>query len=330
MRAAFIRRTGPPEVIQYGELPKPIPRENELLVRVEAVSVNPIDTYIRSGRVPMNLPMPFIIGCDFAGTVEAVGEKVIRFRPGDRVWGSNQGLLGRQGTFAEYITVHEQWAYPLPEKVGPETAAAAALVGITAHLGLFREARLRSGEWIAVSGASGAVGSMVVQMAKLAGAFVIALTSSSQKAEFCYKLGADRVIDYTRENVVEKVHEIVPGGVQVWWETSRNPDLDRAVEACSTRGRIIVMAGREARPAFPLGRFYVKCLCMKGFVMFLAPPADQEQAAMDINRWLSEGALRVVIDRVLPLSQAVEAHRLQEERTLENRDVIQGKVVLKP
>src|SRR5262245_5823899 len=133
MKAAFIDTTGTPDVIRYGDLPKPTPGQGEVLVRVGAVAVNPIDTYIRSGMVAMPLPKPYIIGCDLAGTVEALGPGARSLKVGDRVWGSNQGLLGRQGTFAEYACVQEEWLYPTPAGVSDAEAAAAALVGITAH-----------------------------------------------------------------------------------------------------------------------------------------------------------------------------------------------------
>ncbi|HPP53246.1 MAG TPA: alcohol dehydrogenase catalytic domain-containing protein, partial [Thermoguttaceae bacterium] len=123
MKAAYIEQTGPPEVIQYGELPTPKPTGSQVLVQVGAVSVNPIDTYIRSGMVQAPIPRPFIVGCDLAGTVVEVGPEVKRFRLGDRVWGSNQGLLGRQGTFAEYACVDEQWLYPTPAGVSDREAA---------------------------------------------------------------------------------------------------------------------------------------------------------------------------------------------------------------
>src|SRR4051812_24774644 len=185
MKAAFIETTGSPDVIRCGDLPRPTPREGEVLVRVGAVSVNPIDLYIRAGTVPMPLPRPFIVGCDLAGTVEAVGPRAGRFRPGDRVWGSNQGLLGRQGTVAGDAPVHEDWLYPTPANVPDESAAAAALVGITAHLGLFRDARLESGETVFVNGGTGGVGAMVVQLAKAVGARVITTVGSAGKAELC-------------------------------------------------------------------------------------------------------------------------------------------------
>ncbi len=170
MKAAYIQQTGPPSCIIYGDLPCPKPLSGQVLVRVTAAAVNPIDTYIRNGADYWELPKPFIIGCDLAGVVESVGPEVTRFRPGDRVWGTNQGLVGRQGTFAEYCAVDECWLYPTPAGVDDQAAAAAALVGMTAHLGLFREGQLEAGQSVFVRGGTGGVGSMVVQMARAAGA----------------------------------------------------------------------------------------------------------------------------------------------------------------
>ena len=165
-------------------MPKPKPTGAQVVVQVKAVSVNPIDTYIRSGAVAMELPKPFILGCDLAGVVETVGPNVKRLKAGDRVWGSNQGLLGRQGTFAQFAAVEEQWLDPIPEEVSFEDAAAIALVGITAHLGLFRDAQLKMGEKIFVHGGSGGVGSCVVQMARAIGARVMTTAGNDEKCRF--------------------------------------------------------------------------------------------------------------------------------------------------
>ena len=196
MKAAYLEQTGPPENILYGDLPKPEPAGSQVLVKVQAVAVNPVDTYIRAGMIAFDLPKPFIVGCDLAGVVEAVGPDASRFKPGDRVWASNQGLLGRQGTFAEYAAVDECWLYPTPERVSQREAAAMALVGITAHLGLFRDARIQPGQSLFVHGGSGGVGSAVVQMAKAVGARVITTAGSEAKAEACRQLGADVVVNY--------------------------------------------------------------------------------------------------------------------------------------
>src|SRR5438552_649238 len=124
MKAAYFERTGPAEVIQYGELPTPAPGPGQALVKVAAAALNPIDTYIRAGMVPFKLPVPFIPGGDLAGTVEQTGSNVTKFKPGDRVWASNQGLMGRQGTFAEYACVDEQWLHEIPPGVDFKDAAA--------------------------------------------------------------------------------------------------------------------------------------------------------------------------------------------------------------
>ncbi len=330
MLAAFIEETGPPEVIRYGRLPDPQAGPGQVLVRVKAVAVNPVDTYIRGGASFWELPFPFVIGCDLAGVVEAVGEGVSRFSVGDRVWATNQGLLGRQGTFAELAVVDECWLYELPDGVDFDTGAACALVGVTAHLGLFREAGLRAGERLFVQGGSGGVGSMVVQMAKAAGAEVMASAGSPAKAEICRELGADNVVNYRMASIAESVRQWAPEGVHVFWETQREPDFDLAVEVMAERGRMILMAGRDARPEFPVGPFYVKECSLHGFVMFKATPEEMRRCAEDMNRWLVEGKLRPRIDRVMPLAEAAEAHRLQEAATVEKTAELAGKIVLHP
>jgi len=329
MKAAFIRECGPPQNISYGDLPDPQPKENEVLVRVKAVTVNPIDTYIRSGAVKMNLPMPFVVGCDLAGIVEQapVGS---RFKVGDRVWGSNQGLFGRQGTFAELAAVDAGWLYPTPDNVSDDAAAAGALVAITAHLGLFRYARLQPGETVFINGGTGGVGSTVVQIAKAVGARIITTAGTPEKVAASIELGADRAINYKTEDVDAAIKEFAPKGLDVYWETLREPDFDRAIALLAMRGRMIVMAGREARPMFPVGPFYVKDCSLFGFAMFNASQDEQRACSEQINHWLAEGKYAPRIDRVWPLSEAAAAHQLQEDNTLRKAGTLSGKIVLKP
>jgi NADPH2:quinone reductase len=331
MKAAYIERVGPPETIVYGELAAPALKGAEVLVKVTAVSVNPIDTYIRGGAVASwPLPQPFIVGCDLAGVIEELGPGATRFQVGDRVWGSNQGLLGRQGTFAEYCAVDQCWLYPTPEGVSDQTVAASALVGMTAHLGLFREAKIQPGETLFVPGGTGGVGAMVVQMAKAAGARVFATGGSDPKVARCLELGADAAVNYQTQDVDAAVREFAPAGVDVFWEPRRDPDFDKIISYLAERGRIVLMAGREARPQFPVGPFYVKECSLHGFVMFKASPEELDRCAGDMNRWLADGSLQAQIGCVLPLSETAEAHRLQEQNTLHNAGTLAGKIVLEP
>jgi NADPH2:quinone reductase len=331
MKAAYIERTGAAEeVIIYGDLPKPEPQGAQVLVKMAAVAVNPIDTYIRNGANYWELPKPYIIGCDLAGTVSAVGPQATRFKVGDRVWGSNQGLMGRQGSFAEFCAVDEAWLYPTPQGIGDDVVAACALVGITAHLGLFREAQLQKGETIFVNGGSGGVGSMVVQMAKAAGARVLATAGSDEKCAALRELGVDKAVNYKTEVIAADVRDFSPDGMNVYWETVREPDFDKIVSYLGQRGRIILMAGRDARPQFPVGPFYVKGCQLRGFVMFKATPEEQRQCATDIGRYLLEAKLRPNISEVLPLSHAAKAHKLQEQNTLHKAGTLAGKIVLTP
>jgi NADPH2:quinone reductase len=227
--------------------------------------------------------------------------------------------------------VDEQWLYPTPTGISDEQAAAASLVGITAHLGLFHCAKLQHTEWVFVNGGTGGVGSMVVQMAKAAGASVITTVGSDQKAKQARELGADLVINYKTEDLAAKVKEATgKAGVQVWYETQPPTDLDRTVELMGARGRIVVMAGRQARPAFPNGPFYVKGLTMCGFAMFNMTGAEQRVCADDINKWLKEGRLKALIGQQFPLAETAAAHQLQEDNTLRKAGTLTGKIVILP
>ena len=332
MKAAFIRETGAPDVICYEDLPDPQPTETQVLIRVGAVAVNPIDTYLRAGIIAMPIQFPYVVGSDLAGTVEAVGSSVTRFQPGDRVWGSNQGFFGRPGVFAELAAVDEQWLYLTPDEQSDEQAAAGALTGITAHLGLFLHAGLKPDEVVFVNGGTGGVGSAVVQFAKAAGAQVIATAGTDKKRKLCESLGADLVLDYHSSTLDDDIRSFTQsnGGIDLWWETQREPTFDRTVPLMKKRGRIVLMAGRDARPEFPVGPFYVNDLRLIGFAMFNASPDEQRQCADDINRWATSGQWKPLIGETLTLKDAAKAHRLQEENTLQKQGTLTGKIVLTP
>ncbi len=330
MKAAYIEQTGPPDVIRFGELPDPVLSAGEVLVRTEAASVNPIDCYARSGLIAGELPKPWIPGRDVAGVVAAIGPGASRFAPGDRVWATNQGFGGRQGTNAGLCLVREPWLYHRPDGIPAETAAAAALVGVTAHLGLVQRLAIRAGESLLVRGAGGAVGSTVIQLATALGTRVTALAGDAAKVAAAQDDGAVMAVDYHSPDLVEQLRQATPDGFDAVWDTTREPDFGMLVPLMAERGRMVLMAGRDAQPPFPVGPFYVKQCTLFGIIMLKMTAAEMQAAADDINAWLLAGALRPRIAVRLPMSQTADAHRIQEAATLGLSGVLAGKIVLFP
>lgn len=328
MRAAYIEETGPPEAIQVGDLPVPEPGPGQALVRIRAVALNPFDLYLRSGMVAMPMAFPYVLASDFAGVVEKVGPGVGRFRPGDRVWGSNQGLMGRQGVAAEFAAIDEEWLNPTPALLPDADAAAMAMVGITAHLGLFHRADLKEGESVYVPGGAGGVGSMVVQMAKAIGARVATSAGSPERIDLCKQLGADLVFNYKTDDLRARLIEFAPEGIDVWYETQRDPDLTTSVPLLRKRGRMVLMAGRTATPALPLGSFYPRDCSILGFAMFNASAEEQRCCASDMVRWIEDGRLKPLVGRAFPLDDAADAERFLEENTIGKAGTLAGKVVI--
>jgi len=328
MRAAYIEQTGPPEVIKVGELPRPVPGPGQVVVRVHAAALNPVDLYIRSGLVAMPLAFPYIVACDVAGTVEEVGPSCKHFQVGDRVWGSNQGLLGRQGVAAECAAIDEAWLYPTPALLQDTEAAAMALTGITAHLGLFQFGQLKAGEVVYVPGGSGGVGSMVIQMAKAAGARVATSAGSPDRVELCRRLGADLALGYKTDDIPGRLRDFSPEGIGVWYETQREPNLELSIPLLRKHGRMILMAGRTAKPALPLGAFYPRNCAIHGFAMFNATAEEQRRCAADMIRWIEDGVLKPIVGRSFPLSAAAAAEHFLEENTLKGAGSLTGKVVI--
>ena len=328
MKAAYINQTGPADLIRVGDLPKPEPKPGQILVQVGAAAFNPIDLMARSGAVAMPLPFPYVVGSDFAGTVVALGAGTHRFRVGDRVWGSNQGLLGLQGTAAEFAAVEEELAYATPANQTDAEAAAQALVGITAYLGLFQHGKLQTGETIYVAGGSGGVGSMVVQMAKAADARVATTAGSPDRVELCRTLGADLALNYKTDDIPAQLREFAPDGVDLWFETQRDPNFEVSVPLLKKRGRLVVIAGRSARPILPLGAFYTRNASLIGYTMMNATPDEQREAADAISRRVIAGQLKTQIGRTFPLEAAAEAQELLEANSMGGAGTLAGKVVL--
>ena len=159
---------------------------------------------------------------------------------------------------------------------------------------------------------------------------VVTTAGSEEGLALCRRLGAELAIDYKREDVAQRVREFAPQGVNVWWETVREPNFDLAVSLLAERGRMVLMAGRDARPQFPVGPFYVKECSLHGFVMFKATPDEQRTAADDINRWLSSGDWFPISARGSRWPRPPPRHRLQESCTIHKAGTLRGKIVLTP
>jgi NADPH2:quinone reductase len=192
-----------------------------------------------------------------------------------------------------------------------------------------QRANLQAGETVFVVGGTGGVGSTVVQMAKAMGARVACCSGSEEKCDAARALGADFAFNYKTRGIGEAVKEFAPEGVNLFWETRREPDFELAVDLLADRGRIVVMAGRGAVSPFPVGPFYFKQCSMVGFVMFRCTAEEQQRCADDLNGWLADGSLKPKIDRVMLLADTAEAHRLQEEATVGGTGELAGKIVLK-
>jgi NADPH:quinone reductase-like Zn-dependent oxidoreductase len=322
MRAAYITEPGPPEDIRIGDLPTPQVSASDVLVRTEALAVNYVDTLIRSGRYPTATPFPFIIGRDLVGVVTEVGHAVDRFQVGDAVWCNSLGHRGRQGSFAEYALVPADRLYRLPADADAAETVALLHPAATAYLGLFREARLRYGERVVVSGAGGAVGTTAVQFAAASGAHVIA-TARPDDAAWCRAAGAEAVFDYRDPDLWNRIAGAAPTGVDVFFETSRHYAFDRSLPLLAQGGRFVLITGIGSTVPLPLEQLYLRDASLRGFVISNATVTDLGDAATAINDGVSRGLLRVRIGTRLPLAQSVQAHQLVENGS-------RGRVVVLP
>jgi NADPH:quinone reductase-like Zn-dependent oxidoreductase len=321
MYAAYIEELGPPDVIRYGPLPDPQPGPTDVLVDVAAATVNPVDTFVRSGAWRTPLEFPFVIGRDLAGTVAAVGPGAPGFAVGDRVWCNSLGHAGRQGAAATRAVVPVDRLYHLPPGVTEADAVTVAHPAATAYLALFTHGRLRTGDTVVVVGAGGNVGGAAVVLAVEAGARVIAV-AAGRDADHCRALGAAEVVDYHDPASVERIRQACPAGVDMYVDTAGHNDLTAAVGLLAKRGRVVLLAGMRSRPVLPVGELYLKDCSVVGFAISQATSAELAEAADTINRLLARGALRPRAVEKLPLREAARAHRMLEAGELRGRRVV--------
>jgi NADPH:quinone reductase-like Zn-dependent oxidoreductase len=306
MKAIVINEYGDESVLHYTDVERPEPKENEILVKVHVAAVNPADWKIHDGLGErFGFKLPLVLGGDIAGTVEEVGNGVENFKKGDAVYGMTLSSLS--GGYAEYAVTKADAIALKPDDLNFEEAAAIPIGALTAWQAMFDLAHLSSGQSILITGASGGVGSMAVQLAKAKGAFVIG-TASGKNEQFVRDLGADEFVDYTKQNFEEVVKD-----VDVVFDTVGSDTQERAFQTLKKGGFLVssvqIPSEEKARE-----------LGVEAARVFCKPNAGQ---LTEINRLIEEGKLKIHIETVLPLTEVKKAHQLsQSGRT-------RGKIVLR-
>jgi len=324
MKAVRIHEHGGPEVLVYEDVPDPEPGPRQVLVRVEAATVNPVDVAVRENRFPTPKQPPKILGSDGAGVVERVGAEVTAVRPGDEVIFSGLGV-GSEGSYAEYALIAEAQAVPKPPSLSFVDAAALGMVFPTAYYGLVTRGELQAGEIVLVQGGAGGVGSASIHMAKARGARVLTTVSGAEAADLVRSLGADAVIDYKTEDVVARVRELTDGrGVDLVHELVISANLPTDLKLIVKGGRIVCTGeGPSPEVSLPIG----EALGVDATLLFMslnnAGRAGVAAIMREVAAMAAEGTMRPVVGATLPLREARRAHEM-----LEGEHV--GKIVLLP
>lgn len=306
-------RTGGPEVLEAVDLPIPTPGAGEVLVRHEAIGLNFIDTYFRSGLYPMKLPA--ILGMEGAGVVEAVGEGVTRFTPGDRIAYGN----GPAGAYAAFHVVRADRAVKIPDGVDSRAAAAAMLKGMTAEFLIRRCYPVQAGDWILVHAAAGGVGSILTQWGRAIGARVIATVGSAEKAKLAERDGAEAVILYRDEDVAARVKALTDGkGVRVVYDGVGKDTFTGSLDSLGRRG-MLVSYGNASGPApafapLELQRRGSLFLTRPTLFDYVTTVEELDESAGALFALMAAGQVKIDIGQTFPLSEARRAHEALEAR----------------
>ena len=306
MKAVVINEYGDKSVLRYTDVTRPAPKVDEILVKVHVAGVNPADWKIRDGMGEMfGFKLPLILGGDIAGTVEEVGVEVENFKKGDAVYGMTLSTLS--GGYAEYAVTKADAIALKPESIDFENAASIPIAALTAWQAMFGLATLSSGQRILITGASGGVGSMAVQLAKAKGAIVIG-TASGKNEQYVRDLGADEFVDYTRQPFEEVVKD-----VDVVFDTVGGDTQERAFQTLKKGGFLVTSAqtpSEEKAKEFGVQAAFVFC------------QSSAKQLA-EINGLIEEGKLKTHIETVLPLTEVRKAHQLSQSGRARGKIVLQ-------
>lgn len=312
MQAIRVHTTGGPEVLSYETLPVPEPGPDQVRIKVAATGLNFIETYHRSGLY--QLPLPFIPGSEFAGTIDAAGAGVTGWVPGERV-ATAAGI----GGYAEYALAPAAKLVRVPDTIDLKLAAAVMLQGCTAHYLTHSTYPLRAGETCVVTAAAGGVGLLLVQMAKRLGARVLGLVSNEAKAALAREAGADAVILYSQERFDQRVRELTDGrGADVVYDSVGRSTWEQTLDSLRPRGYAVFFGNASG----PVPAIEPLLLSTKGLlfmtrptlVNYIATPEELAWRAGDLFNWMASGEIKVRVEREYPLREATAAHQALEGR----------------
>jgi NADPH:quinone reductase len=304
MKAIRVEEFGGPEVMKLMEVPRPEPEAGQVLVRMHAAGVNPVETYIRAGTYPRKPALPFTLGNDGAGVVEQIGEGVT-LRAGDRVY--TAGSIS--GTYAEYAVCKAEQVHPLPASVSFAQGAAMGTPYATAYRGLLQRAEAKPGETVLVHGASGGVGTAAVQLARARGLRVLGTAGTERGRELVTEQGAHEVFDHGASDYLAQILNATSGrGVDVILEMLANVNLGKDLTILAPRGRVVVI-GNRGRVEIDARDTMSRDADIRGMVLPNTPPAEMASIHAALVAGLENGTLRPVIGKELPLAEAPEAHR---------------------
>lgn len=323
MRALLCTEFGGPEKLTVGEAPSPPLRDGSVRMKVHAAGVNFADLLIIAGQYQEKPPFPFTPGAEASGVITEVGAGVAGLKPGDRV----MALTGL-GAFAEEAVVEAARVLTIPDSMDFASAAAFPVAYGTSHGALEWRARLKGGEWLLVTGASGGVGLTAVEIGKAMGAQVIACAGGAEKLSVAREHGADHLIDYLHEDMRERVKAITGGrGVDVIYDPVGGDAFDAALRSISWGGRVIVIGFASGRiPQIPANIVLVKNIDVIGFYWGSYQKHNPEllrSSFQQLFRWFHEGKLKPHISHRVPLERASEALRLLQERKSTGKVVVE-------
>ncbi|MFM6188611.1 MAG: zinc-dependent alcohol dehydrogenase family protein [Planktothrix sp.] len=320
MKAVIMTEVGEPNVLQLQDLPDPeIQSPTEILVRLKAAGINPIDTKLRSRGTFYPDQMPAILGCDGAGIVEAVGSEVEQFQVGDAVYFCNGGLGEKYGNYAELTVVDEKFATLKPHSLSFIEAAASPLVLITAWEALYDRGRLQPGQKVLIHAGAGGVGHVAIQLAKLQGAEVVTTVGSDENIDFVKELGADFVINYKQTDFVEQVLAWTEGeGVDLAFDTVGKEVFYQTVFAVKNYGDLVTILEPDPK----LGtlkdarlrnlRISLELMLTPMLQSRVNDQLDQTKILQQCARLMDEGKLKIVVNQTFPLAEAAQAHQRLE------------------